>query len=103
MTRPVQEKVQLPTLAKADAAITSWAGRLVATLSPLLSTLGARLNGSIHQDGTIPMTAPFQLATYTVATRPTATDYPGCIIYVSDGGAGAVFQGSDGTNWVNLG
>lgn len=40
---------------------------------------------------------------YTVATRPTASAVPRTIIFVSDGGAGAVFQGSDGTSWVNLG
>ena len=44
----------------------------------------------------------FQLATYTVATRP--TNLPaGTIVYVSDGGAGAVFQGWNGAAWVNLG
>jgi hypothetical protein len=42
--------------------------------------------------------------TYTLATRPAATTVPaGTIIYVSDGGAGAVFQGSTGAAWVNLG
>lgn len=43
------------------------------------------------------------LPEYTVATRPTASTVPRTIIFVSDGGAGAVFQGSDGTSWVNLG
>lgn len=46
-----------------------------------------------------PVTPP----TYTTATKPAASNYPGGIIYVSDGGAGAVFQGSNGTSWVNLG
>lgn len=41
---------------------------------------------------------------YTVATRPSAAAVgPGVIIFVSDGGAGAVFQGSTGAAWVNLG
>lgn len=40
-------------------------------------------------------------ATYTVATRPAHA--AGKIIFVSDGGAGAVFQGSTGAAWVNLG
>ncbi len=40
---------------------------------------------------------------YTVATRPAAASYTGGLIYVSDGGAGAVVQASNGTAWVNLG
>lgn len=57
----------------------------------------------VSTDGTQGMTAPFRLATFTVATRPTAASWTGAIIYVSDGGAGAVFQGSNGAAWVNLG
>lgn len=46
----------------------------------------------------------FPAPTYTTATKPAATSVgPGTIIFVSDGGAGANFQGSDGTNWKNLG
>lgn len=40
--------------------------------------------------------------TYTVATRPTNVG-AGTVIFVSDGGAGAVFQGWNGAAWVNLG
>lgn len=40
---------------------------------------------------------------YTTTTLPDATKMEGRIIYVQDGGAGAKFRGSDGTNWVNLG
>lgn len=43
------------------------------------------------------------LQTFTTATKPTAANWTGSIIYVSDGGAGAVFQGSNGAAWVNLG
>lgn len=43
-------------------------------------------------------------ATFTTATKPTAAAIgAGGIIFVSDGAAGAKFQGSDGTNWLNLG
>jgi hypothetical protein len=43
-------------------------------------------------------------APYTTATKPAAASVPaGTIIFVSDGGAGAVFQGSTGSAWVNLG
>lgn len=40
--------------------------------------------------------------TYTVATRPSGVS-PGTLIFVSDGGAGAHFQGWTGSAWVNLG
>ena len=41
---------------------------------------------------------------YTVATLPAANTFPaGTIVYVSDGGAGAVFRGSTVSAWVNLG
>jgi len=46
----------------------------------------------------------FSFPNYTTATKPAATAVaPGTVIYVSDGGAGAVFQGSTGAAWVNLG
>ena len=64
---------------------------------------GDRANAGYPRDGTEAMEAPMPLATYTVATLPTAADYTGCIIYVSDAGAGARFQGSHGGAWVNLG
>lgn len=41
-----------------------------------------------------------QLPTYTVATLPTAANYPACLIYVSNGSAGSPCVAmSDGTNW----
>lgn len=43
-----------------------------------------------------------ELDTYTVATRPTNAR-PGKQVFVSDGAAGAKFQGWDGSTWVNLG
>jgi len=40
---------------------------------------------------------------YVTANKPAAADAPYAIIFVSDGAAGAKFQGSDGTNWLPLG
>ena len=40
---------------------------------------------------------------FTVATRPDAASWRGRVIFVSDGGVGSVFQGSNGTAWVSLG
>lgn len=41
------------------------------------------------------------ISSFTTATKPAHA--AGKMIYVSDGGAGAVFQGSNGSAWVNLG
>jgi len=76
---------------------------LLRSLSELLGRVIERLNGVAPKDGSEAFTGPLPLMEYTVATRPTASSYEGTLIYVSDGGAGAVFQGSDGTSWVNLG
>lgn len=76
---------------------TRFLGALLQALQLIFVRLAARLNNCYPKDGTEGLTA------YTVATRPAATSAPGAIIYVSDGAAGAKFQGSDGTNWVNLG
>jgi hypothetical protein len=100
--RPVKqvlEAVTLPTGSPPEAALRSWA----AYLTPLLRDIGFRLNRVAPKDGSETFTAPMRLGTYTVATRPAAATWPGAIIYVSDAAAGARFQGSDGTAWVNLG
>lgn len=76
---------------------------LVQTLTIILFRHVQRLNGVLPKDGTEAMTGPLELDTYTVATLPTASSYPGSIIYVSDGSAGQKFRGSDGSSWVNLG
>ena len=78
-------------------------GVLLRTLITLFGEYGYRINRVLPTDGSEPMTMPLVLREYTVATRPTASDWEGGVIYVSDGGAGAVFQGSDGSSWVNLG
>ena len=40
-----------------------------------------------------------QAKSFTVATMPTAADYPRGIIYVSDETSGSTLAFSDGTNW----
>lgn len=79
----------------------AWSAQLVKRLTTLLRDLALRANGTLPKDGTEAMTAPLVLPTYTVATRPTATS--GQLIYVSDGAAGARFQGSHANAWINLG
>jgi hypothetical protein len=78
---------------------------LIRVLVDTLSLHAFRLNRVLPKDGSEPMTGPLQLNSYTDApdTKPAAASWPRAIIYVSDGGAGAKFRGSDGTSWVNLG
>lgn len=78
-------------------------GVLLRSLIFLFNEYGYRINRVLPTDGTEPMIGPLELMTYTVATLPTAADYEGSVIYVSDGGAGTKFRGSDGTSWVSLG
>lgn len=60
--------------------------------------------GTSTPSTTLHVNGPARVGTFTVATRPSAaTVGAGAIIYVSDGAAGAKFQGSDGTTWLNLG
>lgn len=81
------------------AALVGWANNLVQQLV----AYGARLNLCLPEDGSEAMTGPLPLKSYTTATKPSATGRSGQIIFVSDGGAGNVFQGSNGTSWVSLG
>src|SRR5262245_18978059 len=97
--KQVLEAVTLATSRTPESVLRSWA----VYLTPLLRDIGYRLNRVLPKDGSESPTSTSHLATYTVATRPAAASWPGSIIYVSDGAAGAKFQGSDGAAWVNLG
>ena len=76
---------------------------LMVSLFKILTEHAFRLNRVLPVDGTETLTGVLKLRSYTMATRPTASAHTGGIIFVSDGGAGSVFQGSDGTSWVDLG
>lgn len=58
-----------------------------------------RANVGLPIDGSRAMNQPLVLATYTVATLPTASLWEGGQIYVSDESGGAQPAFSDGTNW----
>lgn len=108
MPQAVNEQVEIPAPVKEppngpQVLSMRWAVQLAMSLRPVFFNIGQRLNGSIHKDGEIGMEAPFKLKEYTVATRPDPADFPWTVIAVTDGGAGAEFQGSNGTSWVNLG
>lgn len=96
------DESRLPTLIE-NGPHRGYLQSLLEALRQHFVRLASRANGTLPKDGTEAMTAPLTLMTYTVATLPTAASYPGAIIYVSDGAAGAKFRGSDGSAWVNLG
>jgi hypothetical protein len=104
MAEPVIERPAItPPFGRTLDALSSWAGSVVTVIANVIGQHGYRINRVLPKDGTEAMTAPLPLMTYTVATLPTAADYEGNIIYVSDGSAGENFRGSDGSTWVNLG
>lgn len=94
--RPVEVANQLPVLI-GSGPHESYLHSLVQALTRVLINMALRINGALPKDGSEGLTA------YTVATRPSAAGRDGAIIYVSDAGAGAKFQGSNGATWVNLG
>lgn len=61
--------------------------------------LAVRANSSLPLTGAKPMTGPVMLASYTVSTLPTASEWERGFIYVSDESGGAIPAFSDGTNW----
>ena len=61
--------------------------------------ISMRLNAAFMKDGTEGMASPLRLMSYTVATLPTASQWTGSLIYVSDETAGATTAFSDGTAW----
>lgn len=61
--------------------------------------LAERANVSLPTDGSQPMSYPLPLASYTVATLPTAADWDNSLVYVSNETDGATLAFSDGTNW----
>lgn len=73
--------------------------RLVPALVQVLLEIVQRSNAMLPADGTEGMSAPLVLNAYTVSTVPTAGDYTGGLIYVSDETGGATVAFSDGTNW----
>lgn len=78
---------------------------LVLALTNAFVRSSQRVNGVYPKDGTEAMEAPVKLKEFTDTpdTLPAASDWEGSIIYVSDGGGGDEFRGSNGTSWVTLG
>lgn len=102
--KAIPETPQLPSpKAGSVSEIRAWMATMGLALFRALKDLAYRTNRVLPKDGSERMLNPLPLATFTVATRPAASSWTGAIIYVSDGGAGAVFQGSNGSAWVNLG
>lgn len=94
----------MPALRRGPTTIgvDNWAANLTTVLSTLLTSVCQRLNGSLHEDGRVRMQAPLLLAEYAEATLPDATQFPGGLIFVSDGASGQKLRYSDGTTWVDI-
>lgn len=105
MTKPVEERPQLPRLsASTPAALTRWSDSLSQQLAKVFQQYGYVVNLLIKMmDGGAPP-APQRLKAYNAsADLPAASAHEGAIVYVKTAAAGAKFKGSDGTSWVNLG
>lgn len=102
--KPVNEFPMLPQrVSRQVEDIGNFADTLILVLTQIFAENGFRINRLYPKDGSEPATNPLLPREYTTATRPTASDWEGGMIYVSDGAAGSKFQGSDGTSWVSLG
>ena len=98
------EQVSLPTSfsGSVDSLLIAFRS-LIQVLMVKFPEVIAQINRSVKTDGSQGMTQPLPLASFTIAGRPAASLWTGSVIFVSDGGAGSVFQGSNGTAWVSLG
>lgn len=80
-------------------ALTATLGNLVRMVFNEFRAHALRLNKAVQLDGSEAMSGPLMVASYTVSTLPTASDYPQGVIYVSDETGGATLAFSDATNW----
>lgn len=101
--QPVDDTAVLPGVPAGAGMLRAWEEAMHRALVAILTRIGYRLNRTLPKDGSEAMTGPLALPTYTVATLPAASSHPAAVVHVSDGGAGAVFRGSNGSAWVNLG
>lgn len=89
----------LPPVSPELNAITRYSGALHGSLFRILAEIAARLNLAFMSDGSEPMTAPVQLASYTVAGLGSVTPTAGTLVYVSNGTGNKRLAIADGTNW----
>lgn len=102
--QPVNERPILPqTFPTTLAGLLDFSGTLVRQLIAEFSAYGYRLNRVLPKNGSERMSGPLQLASFETAGRPDPTEWEGAVIYVSDASSGSRFQGSDGSQWVDLG
>lgn len=98
--KPVQDRPLLPQLIPANfPGLVSYVSSLSRRLIEVFGEYGFRVNNTLPKDGTEGMDKPLPLKSYAVADLPTASDWEGAIVHVSDETGGAVPAFSDGTNW----
>lgn len=91
-----RDDLQLPQAPLQEKGVLRWLSDFVAALKSSFR-LHAHLFPAV-------ISGELKPQTYTVATLPAASaTNASSIAFVSDGGAGTKFRGSDGTAWVNLG
>lgn len=96
MTAKVGQSPSLPAPNKdAIASISA----LNKALFKALSDIAYRLNLSVTTDGGERMTKPERLAQYLKADLPTASDWDGGLVAVTNEAGGYTLAFSDGTNW----
>lgn len=104
MARQVNERPLFPQVTPQDPrGLIQFAGTLVKQLVATFQDYGWRLNRVLPKDGSEKMDRPLPLVRYDEADLPDASEWEGAIVYVSDGGSGSRFRGSDGSQWVDLG
>ncbi len=64
--------------------------------------IAVRANAGLPKDGSHPMVSPLILASYTVATVPTASLWTSGVIVVTDETGGFTLAFSDGSNWRRM-
>lgn len=96
---PSTPKLSRPPGRQTLASLVAFDQDLTRSLHLILQEIAQRLNIAVTTDGGETMQNPLLLATYTVATLPTASDWTQGLIYVSDESGGATPAFSDGTNW----
>lgn len=101
MGRRVARTPVLPSgLPKLDPAL----GPLNRTLYQSLIDHSNRLNEGMQKDGSERARAPIPLAQVALADLPAASEWPGALLYVTDGGPGGTpaLMSSDGSTWSPL-
>lgn len=102
MARKVSERPALPSPPRDARGIFGWATSLLRALYSVFQEHGQRINSNLPLDGDSAMEAPLALQQLAIADLPSASDWEGALVYVTDDTGGATPAYSDGTDWRRL-